>query len=586
MAGIAEETSHEPPITSGSPLFAAAGSPVEPAEQSVLDRIVADLAAARASWAGLPISERIRILDEVQAGLQRVAERWVAASLEAKGMPPGGFAESEEWAMFAGAGHMVRLHRQVLQNLDRLGRPRLPRPAAMNAHGQVVASLFPKTRQESMLFMGMHGEVWLEPGVGLDEAVETPPWLAAGHSAQVVLVLGAGNASMLPVSDVLSKLFGEGHVVLLKMNPVNAYLGPLYEEAFAPLIRPGFLRIAYGGAATGAYLCHHPQVDAVHLTGSDKTYDAIVFGTGAEGAARKAAHQPLLDKPVTAELGGVNPVIVVPGPWTDRELNQKAGQLASFLYSNASFNCLTPRVIIQQKDWPQRDALIEAVGKTLQQAGTRPAYYPGAEARHAAFLAAHPEARRFGQAGPGELPWTIACDLDPRQTDDPAFRSESFCSMYAETALAAGSAADFLRQAVDFANDVLWGTLTATILVHPSSLKDPATTAALEDAIARLRFGTITVNAYPALTYVLTLMPWGAYPGHEPWDIQSGAGKVNNFYHLRRPQKAILRAPFGGPQAGGLSSPNAAPFGRKLAGYLSQPSLAALVQLTSAALRG
>ena len=56
-----------------------------------------------------------------------VAERWVAASLEAKGMPPGGFAESEEWAMFAGAGHMVRLHRQVLQDLDRPGRLRLPR---------------------------------------------------------------------------------------------------------------------------------------------------------------------------------------------------------------------------------------------------------------------------------------------------------------------------------------------------------------------------------------------------------------------------------------------------------------------------
>ena len=93
-------------------------------------------------------------------------------------------------------------------------------------------------------------------------------------------------------------------------------------------------------------------------------------------------------------------------------------------------------------------------------------------------------------------------------------------------------------------------------------------------------------NAYPALTYVLTLMPWGAYPGHEPWDIQSGAGKVNNFYHLRRPHKAVLRAPFGGPLAGGLSSPNAAPFGRKLAGYLSQPSLAGLVRLTSAALRG
>lgn len=573
-------------IPEGSAVSATVDPALDAAEQARLDRAVADLAAQKAPWARLPVADRIDILQEVQACLQQVAHRWVMASLEAKGVPPGGFAEAEEWILYGAAGHMVRLHRDVLQDFQRYGHPRLPRPLTTRDDGQVVARLYPRTRQDSMLFWGMRGEVWLEPGVSPGQAVECPAWTdsPSSHNAQVVLVLGAGNAAMLPVADFLSLLFGEGHVVLLKMNPVNAYLGPIYQQAFEPIIRRGVLRIVYGGAETGAYLCSHPQIDVVHLTGSDKTYEAIMFGLGAQGAARKAARQPLLDKPVTAELGGVNPVIVIPGPWSDRQLDRQALQLAGFLYSNASFSCLTPRVVIRPQGWPPGHQFLDAVGAFLQQAGTRPAYYPGAEARYQAFVSHHPEARHFGQASPGCLPWTIVRDVDPAQTGEPIFRSESFCSILGETALPATSVVDFIHRAVEFANQVLWGTLTATILVHPSSLQDPAVATALERALADLRYGTITVNAYPALAYVLMLMPWGAYPGHTPFDIQSGVGKVNNFYHLRQPQKAIFRAPFDGLRAGGLTSRHSALFGRELAAALAQPSWRTVPALTRAAL--
>ena len=81
----------------------------------------------------------------------------------------------------------------------------------------------------------------------------------------------------------------------------------------ASLIGAGVLRIVQGGAAVGQHLTGHARIDEVHITGSDKTYDAVVFGTGPEGQRRKEADQPVLDKPVTAELGNVSPVIVVPG---------------------------------------------------------------------------------------------------------------------------------------------------------------------------------------------------------------------------------------------------------------------------------
>ncbi len=49
------------------------------------------------------------------------------------------------------------------------------------------------------------------------------------------------------------------------------------EVAFRALIDAGYLRIVYGGAEEGAYLCNHPGVDEIHITGSDKTFDAIVW---------------------------------------------------------------------------------------------------------------------------------------------------------------------------------------------------------------------------------------------------------------------------------------------------------------------
>jgi len=48
--------------------------------------------------------------------------------------------------------------------------------------------------------------------------------------------------------DILYKLITEDEVVVVKMNPVNDYLGPLLRRAFKPFVDKGFLEFAYGGA--------------------------------------------------------------------------------------------------------------------------------------------------------------------------------------------------------------------------------------------------------------------------------------------------------------------------------------------------
>jgi aldehyde dehydrogenase (NAD(P)+) len=169
-------------------------------------------------------------------------------------------------------------------------------------------------------------------------------------------VLGAGNISGIPTEDVLSKLFNEGKACVLKLSPVNAYLGPFLERAFVGAIREGYLAVVYGGPDEGTYLARHAGVDEVHLTGGEETYNRVVWGApGPEREARKRDNRPVLAKPVTAELGGVAPVIVVPGPYSAKELAYQAEDVASGLTFNASFDCNANRVVVLPRGWSRRD---------------------------------------------------------------------------------------------------------------------------------------------------------------------------------------------------------------------------------------
>lgn len=112
------------------------------------------------------------------------------------------------------------------------------------------------------------------------------------------------------------------------------------------------------------------------------------------------------------------------------------------------------------------------------------------------------------------------------------------------TTTAPDTPVDFIEQAVSLCNERMWGTLGATLLVHPGSLADPATAAAVERAITDLRYGTVAVNVRAASAFGLVSPPWGGFPSDDPTDTQSGRGFVHNTYLLTQPQKTVMRAPF------------------------------------------
>ena len=373
-----------------------------------------------------------------------------------------------------------------------------------------------------------------------------------------------------------------------------AGLRPVFEKAMAPLVERGFLAFVEGGAEEGAALVQDERVDAVHVTGSHHTYDAIVWGTGEEGERRRAAGTPLLAKPVTAELGCVSPVLVVPERWDRADLKQQARSVAGMVTNNGSFNCNAAKLIVTSRHWPQRAAFLSELRQALAAAPLRQSWYPGAAARWAKFAEHYPqtESHGGGEAGgggggpgatpEGALPWAFIPDVPP-EAGELALTEESFCGVVAECALDATGAEDFLEQAVAFANESVWGSLSCTVLAPPITDRE-----ALDRAVAGLRYGGVAVNGWGAVLYALGQTTWGAFPGHPPEDIRSGSGWVHNTGLLDHPQKSVVRFPFR-PPLKPLWDPShrrLRSLGRSLASFEARPGLGRLLPLAASAMLG
>ncbi|WP_052666509.1 aldehyde dehydrogenase family protein [Nitriliruptor alkaliphilus] len=511
-----------------------------------IDHAVDIVAANARRWTRTPIADRRRLLARIIDDTMSVAEAWSVAGAEAKGIEPGTPAWGEDVA--TGPMQLVRHARlldRTLESLEQTGEVGLPGPPVVRPDGQVTVPVFPTSLLERATYVGHTADVWLQRSVTSPEQVRTALAYRSWSDPKVAFVLGAGNVSSVGASDCLYKLYNEDQVCVLKMNPVNEHTGQFVEVAIRALVEEGFVRIIYGGAKEGEHLTSHPKVDTIHMTASDKTHDAVVFGTGEAGARRKAERTPLIDKEVTSELGNVSPVIVVPGPWSDDDIAYQGKSIASMLAANAGFTCACPRVIVTHGRWNRRRAFLDAFRRALAESPQRAAYYPGARDRWRFFCDAYPDAEVYGRSNGDPVPWTLLPDLDPTDADQPAFNVEAFNGVLGEVALEAPlDVGAYLDAAVDFCNDTLWGTLGVTLIVHPKTLQSPGIAAAFDRAIANLRYGTVSVNAWAATGYGLTSTPWGAFPGHPLHDIQSGRGVVHNTYMLEDVEKAVIRAPF------------------------------------------
>ncbi len=339
----------------------------------------------------------------------------------------------------------------------------------------------------------------------------------------------------------MDRLFAHKSVCVLKVHPVNDYLKEIFDSIFEDFVSAGYLQIVSGGADVGNYLCQHEYIDHIHITGGAKTFESIVFGSGSDGQERKNRGEPQLDKSVTAELCCVTPTIVVPGPWSKADLKYQAENIATQKLHNGSFNCIASQILVLPEIWDSADDLLADVKKTISSVTPREPYYPGAHDRYESIKQVYQNCEVLDDSDTYALPRLLITELD-NNLDEYLFNHEVFVGALGQTYLPGSDPGKYLKNAVQFCNEKLWGTLGANILIHPKTMRQLGFD--FENALADLRYGSIGVNAWCGLAFLTAECTWGAFPGHTITDIQSGIGVVHNTRLFEKPEKTVVYAPF------------------------------------------
>ncbi|ORW08114.1 aldehyde dehydrogenase family protein [Mycolicibacter longobardus] len=570
---------------------------VEDAVSRQADEITGRLHDGEAAWGRMSLVDRRKLLERFGELTARHASEWIQAAARVKGLSEGSPLIGEEWISgpWAVLGYVGAL-RQTLQRLENREDVLAGFPIRTLVNDQLAVKVLPAGIYDRLLLNGFTAEVWMQPGVTENELRRTAG-LGQRDPAQtrgVVLVLGAGNIFSIAPLDALYQLYAENRAVVLKLNPITDPLKPVFDKIFAPFIDLGVLEIVTGGVQIGSELAYHEQISAVHMTGSEHTHDAIVWGSADEARAAKESGRPKLDKPITSELGGVAPVIIVPGRWSQADLTFQARHVATQRLHNSGSNCIAAQIVLVSSDWEQKDAFLAELRAAMAAAPARPAWYPGSDDRIRQARERHPEAAAAAGGTPAR---TLLTGLHLGDAAEDAFDTEYFAPVLGVSELP-GTGADFLRSAIAASNQRLRGTLGANIIIHPMTRKELG--PAFARAIADLRYGTIGINAWTGVGYLTPYATWGAFPGHTLDDVQSGIGVVHNALLLERTERTVVDGPFRPTPRALLHgewtiSPKppwfvdnrtAATTGKLLTSFAARPRWSALPAIFASALRG
>ena len=557
-----------------------ADATLDAAAKKQLDATIARLADNEKSFGALSVADRANLLDAVHATVAAAAADWVDAAARIKRLDAESAYVGEEWISgpYAVLASLAVLS-GALKAVSAGKSPLAGRKFGRAPGNRVSISVLPASAQEAILFNGFRSEVWMPPGVS-EQTAKAKAGLGELTPTQtngVGLVLGAGNITSIPPLDVLYELFANNRISLLKLNPVLADMESAYRAALAPLIDAGLLEIVQGGGEVGSYLAHHEGISHVHITGSAATHDVVVWGPGQAGRDRKQANTPLLKKAITSELGGVSPIIIVPGRWSKADLTFQAEHVATQRLHNGGYNCIAGQIVVLSSDWDQKDAFVAELRAALDRAPVRAPWYPGSDDRVNAAEKSHPGAERH--ANHTRLLVEIAAE-----DDASTIQTTEYFSPVLGVVELPGAGIDFFSTAVETVNADFLGTLGANVLIDPATRKKLG--AAFMEQVANLRYGTVAINTWTGFGYLTAGAPWGGFPGATLTDVQSGIGVVHNAFLIDSPERAVAYGPFrpfprsfGGGEAALFPKPpwfvtarSARTTGKRLVNYARKPS--------------
>ena len=497
-----------------------------------IDRNISKLRVNSSEFLNLDKTNLISMLEQVINNIQTISYYWASLSSEKKGHLTKS-KEGEEWigGPFS-CIYALQYFIEYLQDEDGLD---------INNFDETNKSykVFPTKNIEKLLFPFLEGEIRFGKNLNFDQINEYRGFANRFNSnkPKITLVLGAGNVSSIPVLDALFHMIAHKSVIYIKLNPVNDYLLPIFTQVFEPFISRGFMIITEGDMEASKYLTEHDGFQHTHLTGSNYTYEIIVYGKTLSDKERSLKTLPKINKkPITTELGNVTPIIVHPGNWSRSEIRHQAKKIVTAKLNNSGFNCIAAQVIVLPKDWKHTAKLKADIKNYLKKIGDTTSYYPGAIENLNDLI----NSNNYEQINnlSCSTPFLISnLDLEHEYGNKEVWST----ALYFKE-ISYNSYEDFCTNSVNYVNNELWGNLGVSVLIK--NYKKKKNEIILNSYVENLKYGTVAINEWSALGFVIPSLPWGGYPGNKDNDIQSGQGYVHNSFLFESPQKGIIYSKF------------------------------------------
>jgi len=497
-----------------------------------IDRNISKLRVNSTEFLNLDESTLVTMLEQTIENIKTISYYWATLSSEKKGILSKS-KEGEEWigGPFA-CIYAIQYFIETIQNNDELDKSKYD-------DSNKSYKVFPTKNIEKLLFPFLEGEVRFGKNLNFDQINEYRGFANRfeKNDPKITLVLGAGNVSSIPVLDALFHMIAYKSVIYLKLNPVNDYLLPIFTQVFEPFITRGFMIITEGDMEASQYLTQHDGFQQTHLTGSNYTYENIVYGKTLSDKERSLKTYPKVNKkPITSELGNVTPIIVHPGNWSRSEIKHQAKKIVTAKLNNSGFNCIAAQVIVLPKDWKHTEKLKREIKYYLNKIGDTTSYYPGATENLNELI----DTNNYEQINKltCSTPFLVSdLDLEKQYGNEEVWST----ALYFKE-IPYKSYENYATSAIDYVNNELWGNLGVTVLIKNHNRK--ANKLILKSYVDNLNYGTVAINEWSALGFVIPTLPWGGYPGNKDNDIQSGQGYVHNSLLFESPQKGIVYSKF------------------------------------------
>ena len=497
-----------------------------------IDRNISKLRVNSSEFLNLDKTTLIALLNQTIENIKAISYYWATLASEKKGILNKS-KEGEEWigGPFT-CIYAIQYFIDSLQNEDGLNISNFD-------DSKKSYKVFPTKTIEKLLFPFLEGEVRFGKNLSFEQINEFRGFANRfkNNKSKITLILGAGNVSSIPVLDALFHMIAYKSVIYMKLNPVNDYLLPIFTQVFEPFISRGYMIITEGDMEASKYLTQHEGFHHTHLTGSNFTYENIVYGKILNDKERSVKTLPKVNKkPITTELGNVTPIIVHPGNWSRSEIKHQAKKIVTAKLNNSGFNCIAAQVIVLPKDWKHTQKLKDDILFYLKKVGDTTSYYPGASENLDQLL----ETENYEQINnlSCNTPFLVSdLDLEKEYANKEVWSTALYFKEIPYT-----SNENFCSNSIEYVNNELWGNLGVTVLIK--NHKKKTNQSILNDYVENLKYGTVAINEWSALGFVIPTLPWGGYPGNKDNDIQSGQGYVHNSLLFESPQKGVVYSRF------------------------------------------